>query len=672
MKLSKLALIFLFLIFDKTLFASETTVFKVGAFDSYPLIFQDSDGQIKGLYVDLLTEISKQENIHLDYIFGTWEEGLQRIQSGEVDMLTSVGFTDERSKYMDYCKNPLLTVWGELYTLRSSEINGILELRNKKIGVLKSDIFLKNFHELTSKLDIKTILVEYSSYDDVFKAIMEKKVDGGIVDVTFGTAKQKEYKLRSSGIVFNPLDIYFTTGKNRNESLRSLSDLYLNYWKHQDDSVFSRGKQKWLYGSVGAVAIIPSWLKKVLIAFGTILMIAFIFIILLNKQVRKATKSIFEKDASLRESENRFSLFMDHLPLFVFIKECEGKLLYINKTMDKTLGASKWIGLTTKEIFDKNTTERKIFEDQQILHTGYLIIEEQYTHLDGLMADYETQKFIIPRAGQKPLIGGIANNITERKKADEAIRSFTTLLEKKVEERTAELANAYSEMESFAYSVSHDLRAPLRAIDGFSQIILEDYINNLDEDGQKALKYIRLNTQKMDQLLVDILALSKITKSELNFTTIDMQNFIKLIYREAADEKTRKQFELILHPLPSSYADKLLLHQVWFNLISNAFKYSMRSTVKKIEIGSFSENNEHIYYIKDFGAGFDANYKHKLFGVFQRLHNSKDFEGTGIGLSIVKRIITRHQGRVWAEGNTNEGATFYFSLPIIAEKNHKS
>jgi signal transduction histidine kinase len=244
------------------------------------------------------------------------------------------------------------------------------------------------------------------------------------------------------------------------------------------------------------------------------------------------------------------------------------------------------------------------------------------------------------------------------------IQVFHQKLELTIERRTHDLEVANKELEAFSYSVSHDLRAPLRSINGFSRILLEDYGHLLDEEGLQTLNTIMRNGTRMGQLIDDLLAFSRLGKQHVAKLNLDMTAIAKTVSDDLKEHYGNKS-EIVINPLPEIKGDSSMLRQVMQNLISNALKYSMKKDKPLVEIGAYRENGENVYYVKDNGAGFNMQYYDKLFGVFQRLHNGNDFEGTGVGLALVHRIIAKHEGRIWAEAKENEGATFFFALPVI-------
>lgn len=257
---------------------------------------------------------------------------------------------------------------------------------------------------------------------------------------------------------------------------------------------------------------------------------------------------------------------------------------------------------------------------------------------------------------------GTHTDLSRKREADEEIRRLNATLEHRVAERTAELEAANKELEAFSYSVSHDLRAPLRAVDGFSQAVLEDYGTQLPEEGRRNLETIRRGAQGMGVLIDDLLTFSRLSRIPLKKQEVNTDLLVRNILEGLHAEREGRQIEIRILDLPACQADPALLSQAWINVLSNALKYTRHRQPGVIDIGCRLDQGEHVYFVRDNGAGFDMQYGHKLFGVFQRLHGKDEFEGTGVGLAIVQRIIHRHGGRVWAEAALDRGATFYFTL----------
>ncbi|MBI5887771.1 MAG: response regulator [Deltaproteobacteria bacterium] len=240
-------------------------------------------------------------------------------------------------------------------------------------------------------------------------------------------------------------------------------------------------------------------------------------------------------------------------------------------------------------------------------------------------------------------------------------------LNKELQDKIVRLETINKELESFSYSLAHDLRAPARVIDGFSNIMLRDHANDLDEDNKKFLGIIRKNTRKMETLIDDLLNLARLERCEMNLLDIDMGELAAAVFNDIKASMPDCKARFTVKELPAARGERTLIRQVFVNLLANAVKFTRPREKAAIEAGGWSDANENVYYVKDNGVGFDSRYSDRLFGLFKRLHGEEEFEGTGAGLAIIRSIIQRHKGRVWADGKVGEGATFYFTLPRKSE-----
>ncbi len=369
---------------------------------------------------------------------------------------------------------------------------------------------------------------------------------------------------------------------------------------------------------------------------------------------------------ALQESEEKYRHFVENAADVIYRTDGEGKFVYVNPVSTRILGYTEeeFLGKHYLEIFHPSfrNKARQYYATQFFTGQYSSYLEFPAISKDG--REFWMGQNVQPLFEDGQIIGfqAVARDITERRMAEEEVRILNAELERRVAERTLQFENANKELEAFSYSVSHDLKAPLLTINSFSRFLVQHLADKLDDEGARLLKVIRTNTQMMQNLITGMLMLSQTNKIELKSARIDMTELAAATYREVATPEAQERIQFTVSPLPDAQGDKTLLRQVWSNLISNAIKFTLQRDVRTIEIGGRIEENRNVYYVKDSGAGFNMEEANRLFGVFQRLHTEEQFEGTGVGLSIVRRVIHRHNGEVWAEGKVGEGATFYFSL----------
>lgn len=368
------------------------------------------------------------------------------------------------------------------------------------------------------------------------------------------------------------------------------------------------------------------------------------------------------KTAELQKSELKFRSLVEQASDGIFISDANGKYTDVNSSACNLLGYTReeLLALTLADLLTEEELKRRPAQFDELRAGKTVISERRMRRKDGTFVDTEISSKMLLDGGFQ----GIVRDITERKKAAEALVHLNETLEHKVADRTRLLEEANNELEAFSYSVSHDLRAPLRSIHGYAKMLEDESIDQLDKNGKRLLGIVQESARKMGLLIDDLLAFSKLGRKEVQKSSIDMTALTESVVAEMS-RNTQHRAEIRIGKLHPAMADSALLKQVMVNLLSNAVKYSSQVEKPVVEIGSVIADGEIIYSVRDNGTGFDMLYAHKLFGVFQRLHTTAEFEGTGVGLAIVKRIISKHGGHVRAEAAPGKGATFYFSLPVL-------
>ncbi len=357
-------------------------------------------------------------------------------------------------------------------------------------------------------------------------------------------------------------------------------------------------------------------------------------------------------------SLNRFYSVLSEMPMGILLVIEEGLIEFANQSFCDIYNIKEsplyLRNLTSLEVIEKiqnayMNPEKSVARIMEILAQGEPVKGEDIQMIGGrtVLRDFVPLRM----GGNKQGRLWIHRDITERKKAEEELRK-----------RTAELEASNKELEAFSYSVSHDLRAPLRSIAGFSNALLEDYAEKLDEEGKQYLQKIETSSELMGQLMDDLLKLSRVTRSELNFGKVNLSDIAQSVVNELQQAEPKRKIKMSITPDMMVYGDRNLLSLVLQNLLSNAWKFTGKTVEPRIEMGTIEHNGKQTYFVSDNGSGFDMAYTNKLFQPFQRLHKASEFAGTGIGLATVQRIIRRHGGEIWAEGKVGEGATFYFTL----------
>ena len=376
-------------------------------------------------------------------------------------------------------------------------------------------------------------------------------------------------------------------------------------------------------------------------------------------------KSLNGTDRAELKTQDAYLALVESSTDSMYLVDEDCRYLFLNSQLLSRLGKPEGniIGRSYGEFHSPEDTE--IFAEiiKQVFETGKSVQKEHHSKRDNrhFLRTFSPVWEVDPDKKIKR-VAVVSKDITKLKQAEEEAHRLNAELERRVLERTAQLEAANKELESFSYSVSHDLRAPLRAIDGYARMILKKYGDKFNEDALSKFNIIRSSVHMMGQLIDDLLTFSRLSRKHMSVSKIDMEALVEDVWKELQVINPDRNINLKVNSMPPCYGDRILIKQVYYNLISNAVKFTKYRDPALIEVGGYVDGNEDLYYVRDNGVGFDMAYYDKLFGVFQRLHSASDFEGTGVGLATVQRIINRHGGRVWGEGKIDQGASFYFAL----------
>ncbi|MBI5030857.1 MAG: transporter substrate-binding domain-containing protein [Chloroflexi bacterium] len=652
--------------------------------DYYPYTFANKEGNPDGFSVDLAKAVTQVMGMDLEIRIETWEHARKQLETGEIDFLPMMAYSAERDRVFDFTA-PHTIAYDAFFTRKDNgRLTTIADLKGLTVIVMKHD----QAHDYlrSSGLVDSEHLILIDGLPEALRLLSSGQGDAALMPKLIGLTVMKELTLTNltqSPVVVESYNRPFSFAvKEGNQLLVERLGQGLAIIKNTGQ--YREIYDKWF----GAVEPKELTLKSVSNYIAGLLLVLLlvgggfaVWSFSLRKQVAWRTKKLADEiverkqaEQALKASEARFRRLAENARDVIYRMSLpDGLYEYMSPAV------SEITGYTPEEFY---RSPQLIY---QLIHPDWQsYFEEQWSRLQRgeMPPTYEyaiihksgdvrwvNQRNILVRDDKGCIVAieAIATDITERKHAEEEIRRLYQELEQRVFDRTAQLEAANIELESFAYSISHDLRAPLRHIDGFLELLKRKIATSLDEESHHYMSNISNAAKRMGTLVDDLLSFSRMGRHEISKMQVDLASLSQEVIQESEADCQDRTIDWCIDSLPVVSGDRAMLRIVLVNLVSNALKFTRTRRTAKIEIGCLpSKDAETIVFVRDNGVGFDMNYAGKLFGVFQRLHRVEDFEGTGIGLANVRRIIARHGGRTWAESQVEQGATLYFSLPSVS------
>ena len=675
--------------------------------DYPPYCFVDENGKAAGFSIDLFNAVADAVGLKVNIKVGIWSKIKKDLAEGKIDALPLVGRTPEREELFDFTM-PYISLHGAVFVRKGTkDINSLADLKNKSIVVMKGD----NAEEFVRRGNISNEIVTTKTFEEAFIALAKGHHDAVITQRVMGIELLNEIGIKN--VV--PLDFHipqyrqdfcFAVQKGNAQLLSRLNE-GLSIIIAND--TFEDIRDEWFGPTLKEKISFTDVLRYMLfIVVPLIIIIAIIAVFVMQKIVRSRTRDLNQEIIkhkntlqALKVSEQKYRNMVINLMEGFYSVTLDGKLLDYNNEFVKIfhLDPEKDHTNTNLPDFWQNPEERKPYVEE-ILSNGILKnYEVKAKTIDGQNIVVLVNSRLVKNGQDEPVrIEGSFLDISDRKKTLQELQKVKENLEETVKQRTAELEEkvqklhksekamlymvedlnqltselkeerqklltSNKELEAFSYTVSHDLRAPLRAIFGFTNILQEEYYDILDSEAKRIFNIILENTNRMDKLINDLLQFSRTGRQQVTHTEVDTKALIVSLINGIMQQNKDRKIKFIKKDMHSLYADKMLISQAFENILTNAVKFTQKKEKAVITIDSQVKDDEIVYSIRDNGIGFDMKYAPKIFEVFQRLHTVAEFEGTGIGLAIVKKVIHKHHGHLWVESKQGEGTTFFFSLP---------
>jgi|GEM_PF-3077761 len=638
---------------------------RVGTWSYPPQVYLDADGQPVGIFIDIVEAVGARHGWRIRYVYGTWEDTLARLETGEIDLGLGVGQVALRRAQFDLNREPVVSDWGQIFTREDGRIETVLDLEGKTVTGWKDDRTFRSLQHLARTFGVSAKYVATNSIDKNFSLVEEGRADA-VVDLRIpGRIYQEKYGMVASPVIFSPITFGFATTKGANGDLLREIDAFIIAGKDDPSSEYGLIMAKWLGAATQVRSRVPGYIVAIIVGVAGVAVLFVAMSLLLKHQVDRRTHA-------LRTERDLVKGLVETSPVGIAFAAADGRVKLTNARAEELLGVSEaaaspgdgaaaWHSLATggesfavlegpvatvletrRPVYDVKLQADCVDGRRVLLSVNGAPVFDEHGELSGALTAFE--------------------DVTDRERAREELERHREHLEHLVSQRTMALEAANEQLESFSYSVSHDLRAPLRAIDGFSLALLEDAGEHLDDGSREHLARIRRASQRMAELIDALLKLSRVGRAEVDVTDVSLSAIAERVVAELAEEAPERRVEWRVQGGLTARADAVLAGVVLENLLGNAWKFSAGRSPAHIEFGATELDGGRVFFVRDDGIGFDAAHVDKLFKPFERLHTTDQFPGTGIGLATVRRAVTRMGGRCWAEGAPGEGATFFFTL----------
>jgi PAS domain S-box-containing protein len=674
------------LVFSAVLFAgslsslADERIVKVGVYDNAPKVFLSASGQPAGIFIDIIEHIAEKEDWRLEYVHGAWFECLERLEKGEIDLMPDVAHSSERGRIFDFHKVPVLSSWFQVYARKGSGIQSILDLAGKRIAVLERSVQQDAFSRLVADFGLKTTLVSYPDFKDIFDSVANGDADAAIANNFYGLMHAKKSGLEDTAVIFKPSDLFFAAPKGANQNLLDAIDARLPDLKKDPQSIYYQSLKQWTSEKIRFA--VPAWLQTLGLVLGVCLVLSLAGSLALKHQVNARTRE-------LRASELKYRELVMLANSIILRWSFDGRITFLNEF------GQRFFGFTEAEILGRDVLGTIVPETEPSGRNLRRYMEEirrnpqkferninQNVRRNGdrVWIDW-TNKVVLDEEGNIKEILSIGSDVTDRVQAEEEIhklhedlKAHALILEDRVAQRTAELVAAKEQAESadriksaFLATMSHELRTPLNSIIGFTGILVQGLAGPLNPEQTKQLGMVQTSARHLLALINDVLDISKIEAGQLDIavSAFALQPSLEKVAAIVSPQARKKGIDFAMdagHDVGTVTMDQRRLEQVLLNLLNNAVKFTEKGRVSMV---CRTDGDHYVVSVSDTGIGIQPE---ELPGLFQPFHQidtglSRKHEGTGLGLSICKKLMERMGGTIQVQSQWGQGSTFTIRFP---------